>query len=218
MPYTPPTRATLRAALARDLRDPDLATFTAPELNDLINQSMVEVSRVYPKQDVQELEVAEDGQRSYATDCVGAFRVELMRDGEVRYAVVPNGSADSGEGGWDLHAGFLWLPRFAATYLKLDQTPTVRVWGYWARDLMQGDTPEDDAQFADVDAEAEFAVRVYATLLGYQRLQNDRLLFQQWLTTTGNTDVSPNQLAQTADLYQSQWREMRNRLRSLQRV
>jgi hypothetical protein len=217
MPYTPPTRATLQAALARDLRDPDLGTFTAAELNDLINQSVVEVSRIYPKQEVQELTVTEDMQRTFATDCVGAFRVELMRDGEVGYAVVHNDHEYSGEGGWDLHAGFLWLPKFASNYLRLDQTPTVRVWGYWPRDLFSVG-PEGDIETLDGDAEAEFGVRVYATLLGYQRLQNDRLLFQQWLTTTGNTDVSPNQLSQTADLYQSQWREMRNRLRSLQRV
>ena len=213
MPYTPPDRATLRAALARDLRDPDLGTFTAAELDDLINQSMVEVSRIYPKQEVQEFDVSEDGQRTFATDCVGAFRVELMRDGEVRYAVTHNDHELTGEGGWDIHAGFLWLPKFAANYLKLDQTPKVRVWGYWPRELMTA-----DSDIADVDAEAEFGLRTYATLLGYQRLQNDRLLFQQWLTTTGNTDVSPNQLAQTADLYQSQWAEMRKRLRYAQRV
>ena len=97
--------------------------------------------------------------------------------------------------------------------MEFEDGKTLRVWGYWPRELFT-----DDADVLDGDAETEFAVRCVSVLNGYQRLQNDRMLFQQWLTSTGNTDVSPNQLAQTADMYQSQWREMRNRLRTLQRT
>ena len=119
----------------------------------------------------------------------------------------------TGEGGFDLHAGSIWLPYYASVGLRLEDSPTLRAWGYWPRELL-----EDDADLLDGDAEIEFAVRLVAVLTGYQRLQNDRILFQQWLTSTGNTDVSPNQLAQTADMYQSQWDTARKRLRRLQRV
>jgi hypothetical protein len=217
MTYTPPSRADLRNALARDLRDPDLKTFTDLELNDLINQALVEVGRVYPKQEVQELAVAADGQEQYPCDAKALFRVEVIVAGQVVRGIAQNNHALHGQNGWDLHGGTLFLPLHVRGTLKIAESPTIRVWGYWAREVMQGADPLDDEQLADTDAEAEFGVRTYASLMGYQRLQNDRLLFQQWLTNTGNSDVSPNQLAQTADMYMSQWREMRQRLRAIQR-
>ena len=213
MPYSAPPLSTLRQSLARDLRDPDKGTFTDSELTDLLNQATVEVGRVYPKQLTQELPVTIDGQEQYPCDARHAFRVEVIRNGEVVMGVPQNSHPEHGQSGWDLHAGFLWLPTFVRNTLKATDSPTIRVWGYYPRELMSADTDK-----ADVDPEAEFGVRTYAVLLGYQRLQNDRMLFQQWLTNTGNSDVSPNQLAQTADLYQSQWREMRQRFRSLQRT
>lgn len=212
MTYTAPDLSTLRSAVARDLRDPDEKTFTAGELNDLINLGVVEVGRVYSKQDVQELVVVDDGQQVYPCDAIALFRVELIKDSVVYAGVPTNAHETSGEGGWDLHGGNLYLPKAFSGHLVADDSPTVRVWGYWPRELFSADT-----DVLDGDAETEFAVRTVATLNGYQRLQNDRLLFQQWLTNTGNTDVSPNQLAQTADLYQGQWRDMRNRLRNIQR-
>jgi len=211
--YTAPDLSTIRSAVARDLRDPDLKTFTETEVNDLINLGMVEVGRVYSKQDVQELTVDDDAQQVYACGAYALFRVEFIKDSVV-YAGVPNNADEnSGEGGWDLHGGNLYVPRAFSSHLVADDSPTVRVWGYWPRELFSEDT-----DVLDGDAETEFAVRTVATLNGYQRLQNDRLLFQQWLTNTGNTDVSPNQLSQTADLYMSQWRDMRNRLRTIQRT
>lgn len=212
MPYTAPDRTTLRASVARDLRDPDNATFTVEELDDLLNLAVVEVGRVYPKQQVIEITPDDDAQEVFVTDAYALFRVEVLQEGYDPSGIPINGSEYTAQGGWDLHAGNLYLPRFATRGLVAD-THTLRIWGYWPRELFT-----DDTDTLDGDAECEFAVRTVATLNGYQRLQNDRLLFQQWLTNTGNTDVSPNQLAQTADMYQSQWREQRNRLRTLQRV
>jgi len=212
MPYTAPTRDVLRTAVSRDLRDPDGETFTEEELNDLLNLALTEVGRIYPKEQVEEIVVTQDGQHVFPTEAYALFRVEVLQEGQAPSGVPLNGLDSSGEGGWDLHAGALYLPQFVARSLAAD-THSLRIWGYWPRELFTSDTDTLDG-----DADTEFAVRTVATLNGYQRLQNDRLLFQQWLTNTGNSDVSPNQLAQTADMYQSQWREMRNRLRTLQRV
>jgi hypothetical protein len=213
MAYTPVSRSTLRASVSRDLRDPTNASFTTQEVNDLINQAMVEVGRIYPKQRVVEYAVSVDQQEQFVCDAAAIFRVEVVQDGQVQKGVPASTVSEHGQTGWDLHGGLLWLPYFARNTLVAADSPTVRVWGYWDRVI-----PSADTDTMDTDAEAEYAVRTYATLLGYQRLQNDRMLFQQWLTNTGNTDISPNQLAQTADLYQSQWREMRQRLRYLQRT
>jgi hypothetical protein len=217
MAYTPPDRDTLRASVSRDLRDPANKTFQQPEVLDLINLAIVEVSRIYPKEEVQELAVDQDGQKAFLTDAQSVFRVELMRDG-VPYGVIrTSGLLSNAEDGWDLHGGVLWLPGYAASRLIAEELPTVRVWGYWPRDLVDLDEGSG-TEVVDVDAEAEFAIRSVASLNGYQRLQNERGLFQQWLTNTGNQDVSPNQLAQIADMYGARWREQRNRLRTLQRT
>jgi len=211
MPYTAPTRDVLRTALLRDLRDPDGNTFTEDEANDLLNLAVVEVSRIYPKEQVEEIVPDDDGQAVYPLTSQSVFRVEVLMEGTTPRYIPNNQHEQSAEGGWDLHGGNLYLPQYSAQGLLAD-SHTLRVWGYYPRELF-----EQDTDVLDGDAETEFAVRTVASLNGYQRLQNDRLLFQQWLTNTGNTDVSPNQLAQTADMYQSQWREMRNRLRTLQR-
>lgn len=216
MPYTPPDAATITAAVSRDLRDPDNKTFTTPEVHDLINGAIVEVGRIYPSAGVREMALDEDGQSDFPIDALSLFRVEVIRDGRVVSGIPSNMHATTGEGGWDLHAGNLWLPYFVSATLKTDDSPTIRAWGYFPRELFAWEVP--DEVLDSTDGEFEYGVRLYAVLMGYQRLQNDRLLFQQWLTNTGATDVSPNQLAQTADMYQSQWGAMRQRLRRLQRV
>jgi hypothetical protein len=212
MAYTPPARSTLRASVARDLRDPDYKTFTSQELDDLLNFAIVEVGRIYPKQGVVDMALSQDYQSAYTTQATNLFRVEIVAEDYPPVGIPPNNYENSGQAGWDLHAGTLYIPYSIAQRLSMTKH-SLRIWGYWARELLYS-----DAETLDGDAEAEFAVRMVATLNGYQRLQNDRLLYQQWLTNTGNSDVSPNQLAQTADMYQSQWREMRNRLRTLRRA
>jgi hypothetical protein len=187
-------------------------TFTTQEVDDLLNYGMVEVTRVYPKERIDVLNVTVDGQSAYIPGAESIFRVEVMEEGKPPRGIPQNSQPDDAQGGWDFHAGSLYLP-YGVTVSLVAGIHTIRIWGYWQRELMYGDN-----DVMDGDAETEYAVRTVATLNGYQRLQNDRLLFQQWLTNTGNTDVSPNQLAQTADLYQSQWREMRMRLRTLQRM
>lgn len=215
MAYTAPNRDVLRTALARDLRDSNGETFTDAELNDLINAAIVEVSRIYPKEMSVVLSVEQDFQYMFdLEDAYSIFRVELIDpDGNLALAVRRNDQGDHIESGWDYHGGSLFLPAYAANRLVFQDGQTVRVWGYWPRELFH-----DDTDAFDGNGEAEYAVRAVATLMGYQRLQNDRLLFQQWLTNTGNSDVSPNQLAQTANMYQAQWHDMRNRIRILQRV
>ena len=183
------------------------------DLQDLmLNYAIVEVGRVYSKQQVVEIAVEQDEQNQFSTEAYSIFRVEVIKDSEVIWGIPPNGASDHVEGGYDLHGGTLFIPRSIASRLTFEGEETLRVWGYWPRE-----TFAEDTDVLDGDAEFEYGVRTVSVLLGYQRLQNDRVLFQQWMTNTGNTDISPNQLAQTADMYQSQWREMRNRLRQLQR-
>jgi hypothetical protein len=211
MPYTPPTRTALRASILRDLRDPDGEAFTNTEVNDLINVGILEVGRVYPKEDVVSLDLSEDDQRLYtAVGAYALFRVELLKDGEVVLGIPANMASEHGQGGWEYHGGSLYLPEFVGS-LDTD-AHTVRVWGYWPRDTMDA-----DGDILDGDAECEYAVRAVAAVTGYQRLQSDRTLFQQWRTNPANSDVSMNQLTQLTDFYQGHWERLRKRIRIIQR-
>ena len=75
----------------------------------------------------------------------------------------------------------------------------------------------DAGNFDEVDAEAESAIRLYALMRGYQRLQQDRALFQQWLAIPGNKDISPTQLDGMANTYMADWHRHRNQMRRIRR-
>ena len=102
MPYSAPDRGTLRTALARDLRDPDLNTFTEAELNDLLNAAIVEVGRIYSKEDVVEFSVTQDHQGVFSTEAYSVFRVEVFYESKVIFPVPQNNESDHAESGWDL--------------------------------------------------------------------------------------------------------------------
>jgi hypothetical protein len=212
MAYVPPTLTTLRESVRRDLRDPNNDAFTDLEVKDLINGAVLEVSRVYPKEQVVSIDVTESDQRVFgAVGAYAIFRVEALKDGNVYYGVPGGASEVHSQAGWDYHGGTLYLPDFVGA---LDpETNTLRVWGYWPRETMDAGTDRLDG-----DAETEWAVRAVATVSGYQRLQSDRTLFQQWRTNPANTDVSMNQLVQLTDFYQGHWERLRRRIRILQRT
>ena len=212
MVWSAPTLEDMRASVSRDLRDPSNNTFTTDEVDDLVRMGIVEVSRIHPKEEVRLLMVESALQDSFACDALALFRVEAIGSDGYLVGVPVSVSNEDAAGGWDLHGGTLYLPGYIFNRFTSVPGPSVRVWGYWPRDVLT-----EDAEVFDGDADAEYATRAYALTLGYQRLQNDRVKSQQWMTTTGNTDVSPNQLAQTADMYQSEWRAYRQRIRTLQR-
>jgi len=211
MPYTPPSLATLRASVARDLRDPTYKTFSTTEVNDLINAGIVEVSRVAPVESLQSV-VFQGNQAEYPVAVTDAFRVELYVDGEYNATIPPNTDDDSAQGGWDLFGGMLHVPWSLVPRLSEDTQDTFRVWGYRNRSTLSADN-----ESLEGDADIEQSVRTYALLEGYQRLVNSRALFQQWVQTPGNSDVSPTQLMGFAQTYESQWQRIRQQMRKLRR-
>lgn len=211
MPYSPPTRATLRASISRDLRDSANNVFSTSEVNDLINWGIVEVNRVYPLAGIEDVDIIDDGNgspvRVYGIDSVEISRVEIWRDGVFKEAVPQMGEMSNS--GWDLFGSTFILP----TWLALnDATDVVKVYGYQDRDPL-----DDDSDVLNSDPDAEMGIRIYSVMRGYQRLQNDRALFQQWLATPGNRDISPTQLDGMANTYLADWNRQRKQMRRIRR-
>lgn len=212
MPYASPTLNALIISVARDLRDPGYKVFSTTEITDLINWGLIEVNRVYPLARVEVVDVTKDPatlkpQRSYLVESNEIYRVEVWRSSAFREQV-PEGDEQSNTG-WFLFGNLFTLP----SWLTLDDVQDgLRVYGYQERDMLTSGTA-----VAETDAEAEMGVRLYATLTGYQRLQNDRAQFQQWMSLPGNNDISPTQLDGMANTYLAQWNRHRNQMRRLRR-
>lgn len=204
-----PTLAQLRTKVARDLRDPNMRTFLAAYVDDLINGGIEEVSRVYPREVVVEVAPVASTY-AYTVDIDTAFRAELWRSGSLVTTLTENDGTSS-QTGWELFAGQLRLPS-SVIDSSTPATDVIHLWGYADRPQL-----EDDTDVSVLDDTAEWGVRRYARSQAFALLQNDRALFKQWQGASQNTDVSPNQLNQMVSLYASEWDRTRNYLRRLRR-
>lgn len=209
MAYTAPDYATLKAAVAGDLRDPDNKTFSEGTVESFILFALNEVNRVRPLLTTQTITPTESGDPAeidltYTLTIDDVRRIDILRDGRF-YSEFPreNGEPNSG---WEQWGTTLTIPTWASS-LDVD-TDTLKVYGYGSRAI-----PTDDADVLELDAEAETAVRLYARLRGYQALQNDRALFQQWMAQPQNNEISATQLDGIANSYQAEWERHRNRIR-----
>lgn len=211
MTYSAPTLTVLIASVSRDMRDPSNKVLTTTEVTDLINWGLIEVNRAYPLAAIETVDVTLDGNsnvvRQYTVESKEIYRVEVWRDAALR-GQVTEGTGDS-DSGWDLFGSTLTIP----TWLVLDDAAdSIKVYGYQDRDILSA-----GGDIAETDAEAEMAVRLFAVMSGYQRLQNDRAQFQQWMALPGNNDISPTQLDGMANTYLQQWNRHRNQMRRLRR-
>lgn len=203
------TRATLRTAVSRDIRDTAFKTFSTDAVNDLIDMGINEVSLVYPLQMVEVIAPTASVYH-YAVRCETAFRVEVYRD-DAYYADIAQADGPS-QSGWDLHAGTLFLPRGVLDSLVPD-TDAIRVWGYGPRAR-----PDADDDVLELDTRAEMGVRAYARVMATQALINDRALFAQWQAVSKNTDISINQLITQASQFSREWDRIRNHMRTVRRT
>ena len=212
MAYTQPTLAQLRDSVEQDLRDSSNEAFSTAEVDDLINEGIVEVNRVYPLQEIETVDIIdtdEDGNvdRTYTITSTEVQRAEVWRDGEFRETIPEIDTV--GNSGWDIWGSTFTLP----TWVVLDEdVDSVLLYGYGNRDYLS-----DDADVAEFDAEAEYAVRCFAKMRGYQALQNDRALYQQWLKAPGNNEMSPTQLDSMVNTYIAQWERQRSHLKRVRR-
>jgi hypothetical protein len=204
------TLTQLQTRLARDLRDPDNGTFTTAMLTDLLNDGVVEISRIAPKEFQEDVDT--DGSYSYTLEQPDARveRVEVWAAGppEVFHLRIPNQNhavRATSQSGWEWWNETLLLPKAYGDYATADFF--LRVWGHASYPLMAGGS--DDSGLND---DLEAALIEFCTLGGFELMLNERALFKQWQAQQNNTDASMNSLISAVGLWQSKWERRRKQL------
>ena len=204
------TLANLETYLARDLRDTTNAVFSTAELDDLINQGISALASFYPKQIVQTIGTVSSGTYSYsASSFTRIYRIDIYSSTGSYKSTLDGYIGGSPNTGWEMHGGIVYLPPLV-TFTAGD---TLRAFGYGAYIQLSASTAT-----TDLDADGIWAVRVYAQVEAFERLLADRVTFQQWQASPGNTDVTAMALASLARSARARWLEEQQRLRRLRKV
>lgn len=206
------TLSQLRTSVARDIRDPNKTTFVDANLTDLINAGISEVSRVCPRETIEDVNPVV-GTYIYPVATKTAFRAEVWRDGAFYTLIAHNDEMDSSQGGWSLHGGNLIVPNGVIDSGRDFTLDVFKLFGYSGRAQLVNDN-----DVAELDADTEWGVRAYARFMAFQSMNALRPLFSQWQAQSQNTDVSLNQLEQMVTIYSREWDKTRNHLRTLRKV
>jgi hypothetical protein len=120
--------------------------------------------------------------------------------------------------GWMLHQKRVVISEFWARQMTslVDRGYPVElvVWGYAERNL-----PEMDYDVLDIEDNIDYlCVLNHCKHLGFELLNHDRALYQQWLAATNNTDVSPTQLLGMSSSAEQTFDRLRSRSMVVRRV
>ena len=200
----PPTRGEMKAVLTRALRD-EGQVFTSEVLNDFIEEGLSDLSLFRPAEThftvpfqpglsaTSGLDPADYAELTYL------WQVEAYAEqSDMMPMVIPYVS--SGESpyrnGWHFYTNEIGLSSWWYVYLRnlVDLSPTgnvfIHLFGYRDRRF-----PAADDELLDlIDNIDHLCLLRHCKMLGFQLLEADRGLYQQWLAATNNTDVSPTQL------------------------
>ena len=224
MVFTSLTRGEMQAVLARALRDPSGSVFAPATLNDFIAQAMADLSAYRPKEAREVMAWPLPTDVPFFDDFTSVWKVEVRivadPNAYIRTILIPYGDSSSSGGnraGWDFYGGTLYLPPFWLTRINAatdNQTAEVWVWGYQDHDL-----PDDDTDVLDLTDVTDYnCVLNHCKSLGFELLNHDRALYQQWLAATNNTDVSPTQLSGMSSLAEGTFQRSRARNTKMRRV
>lgn len=220
------TFSELKTAVASAIRDPDNKTFDSAALAQIINEALSEVGRVNPIQFQEDITPVADTLQytlqsaAFAAEAqpdIEVMRVEVWDDSTTpstrKFVVTPasSGRAFDSQAGWTNWGGILMLPSAVFNVISGNEDSlTIKVWGYSPHPALSG-----DSDIASVTGDSYWALISRARLAAMEMLLNDRNLFTQWQTRSGNSDISPaglmNELAQARD-------EWRRRSRTLLRL
>jgi hypothetical protein len=229
--YDPPTRAEMRTIIGRSLRDPAGEVFGPDILNDIINESLADLSGYRPVEATESIAYdpgtvpAPVPVPFFLTRLSSVWRVEVRNDARPedisQSFTIPYDSGESQvANGWDVWEGALRLGR--GNWVRLwnwynglgGDVITISAFGYRDRIL-----PTADATVLDLFDGTDFlCMTKCARMLGFQTLNNDRALYQQWLAATNNTDVSPTQLQGMLNLAEGDYDRQRRRSSRLRRI
>lgn len=191
---------------SRALRDPNNDVIKLEELDEIINAGIDALAEFYPKEIVTSPLTVVSGLSSYAlpASITSVYRVDLYSNGTYVGTMPP--SHDGPTGGWENHGGYLFIPPFTTA----GYTMVLFGYGPWT----QLTTPNS---VSDLPSTAITAVMVYIQVEIYDRMQLDRVMFQEWVAISGNNDVSLLQLFRIAANWHARWDRERVRLRRLRK-
>jgi hypothetical protein len=196
----------------RALRDPDAETFSDAEIADMIGQGIDEIGGFYPKEFVEPIDIIA-GVYSYALPegMEEVFRIDVYNDDGTFRAQLPEAQGEGINGGYQLHAGILFLPQWGTWTTNM----TLEVWGYGPWAYIDSSSASDDE--TDLPQSALQALYVFVQVEAFHRLAVDRAKFLQWQAAPGNTDVSAIGLASIAREQERRWTAEQSRLRKMRR-
>lgn len=207
------TLSSIRTMVRRDLRDPNGATWTDSEIDDLINSGIDWLNGFYPKEAIQTTAFTQPVSGSVFSVALSGvswpFRVDSY-DGSDKFkeTVLPS-TSDGPNSGWEVHDGILFLP----PHYTLSSPGTLRIFGYSTFIQLSSSTSTTDMDYSGINA-----VRVWAQAEAFSRLLSDRVAFQQWQVQSGNSDVSALSMNQIALSNQQRVRREEARLRKMRRI
>ena len=210
------TLADLRTTISRALYDPNNATFTTAMVDDEINNGIIEVGRIAPRQFLEDV----TGASTQAYDLeIGAdsrirpMTVEIWKDGVFVARIPPHAASlvNSSQAGWRWWAGQLHIPYPHSRLVTSDYD--LRVLGYAPYTALAADEDE-----TDLEPDKQEAVREYAIYRLSEGVLHDRLLFKQWQVSSNNTDVTMGALLGMVDRYRQAWERRRRQLATIREL
>ncbi len=224
------TRATIRAEIRRDLRDPDSKTWSDTEINDLINAGIDAISDLSPLEDTEDYQYTMPnvaGQNMGVSlsftptkPFTNVFRVDILDSSNRFYESLPVYNGNGWGNGWQWFGGKIHLPAgysYPTYIVEISgndyERLTVKVWGYKRHAALN-----DDVTTADLSEMEKNAVRIFVQAEALQRLMVDRADFQQWQIASGSSDMTISELSVLSSSARTRWRMEMQRIRRMRQL
>lgn len=210
----------LVTAIALDLRDSAHKTFSAAVIGELVNDALVEIGRIAP--DRFQVDITPTTDTLVYTLSTGTPEVEAKRVEVWDYSKTPHefrtlltaaseNPVNTSSAGWEVWDGQLSLSNRQVENIRVG-IDTIRVWGYGPYPLVTGATA------MPVSTELEYALRAHARYGALKSMLQQRNLFTQWQTLSGNNDTSPASLMSQLTQAEQEWQRRRKEIAVLKVV
>lgn len=204
------TLSTLITNVSGDLRDSSNNTFSTAEVTDLINRGIDVLGGVYPREIVGSVTIS-SGVKSYAlpSNLSFVYRVDIYTDASSYAGTINRAGGEGPDSGWETHNSVLYLP----PGLTVTANYTLRLWGYGPYTQLAA-----SSSTTDLGTTAIWALRLFCQSEALALLLIDRAKFQQWQTSSNNTDVSAIGVAQLYQIAARRWEREETRLRRMRKL
>lgn len=189
--------ATMKTALATQLRDTTNATWTAAELGDLLTWATSMVFQDRPRSVTESVTLADDDDQYTLSTVQDVFRVDILDADGVLFMSVPTGAWELWSDGQSDSPTLYINPRYARTGW------TLRVHGYAPYDLSTNYPPDRMVPLLLAVARAE----------ALRRELGRRARFENWAQSNPINNTSVNEMTQMLNEADAEAERLRRQLR-----